>query len=417
MRKIFVLLLALCLCFPCLAACGSEEKGTDGLEYTFLSDGTFSVNAGSARDLEEIIIPATHEGKKVTVIEDAGFKNVSNMKQVTIPDTVTTIGYEAFKGCTSLETVKIPEGVKHIGNEMFRDCESLVNVNIPNSVTSIGDDVFYGCKNLEYNEYKGALYLGNYNNPYLVLVKVKDSSVAECEINANTRFILERAFYNCVNLNGLTIPDGVMGIGYQAFYGCTSLTGVTIPDSVTKIGDQAFEGCTSLKYATVGKGVTSIGYRVFGECESLESITLPFVGKTEDEIIYNYFGYIFGAISYSDQNTYIPASLKSVEITGEASFADSAFIDCVNLTSIKISGNMRSIPHRAFYGCKGLELVVIPGTVLSIGDNAFCDIENLTIEYDGTMASWNSIEKGEDWYVSNTELIIYCSDGELEIGK
>ena len=55
------------------------------------------------------------------------------------------------------------------------------------------------------------------------------------------------AFWHCINLTEITIPDSVTSIGACAFEGCTSLAEITIPDSVTSIGERAFSGCESLK--------------------------------------------------------------------------------------------------------------------------------------------------------------------------
>ncbi len=58
--------------------------------------------------------------------------------------------------------------------------------------------------------------------------------------------ISSKAFANCTNLKGVTIPDSVTSIGDRAFCGCKSLARVEIPNSVTRIGRYAFDGCTSL---------------------------------------------------------------------------------------------------------------------------------------------------------------------------
>ena len=67
---------------------------------------------------------------------------------VTIPDTVTSIGSEAFEYCYSLASVTIPNSVTSIGNGAFYYCSSLTSVTIPDGVTTIGRDAFNHCYNL-----------------------------------------------------------------------------------------------------------------------------------------------------------------------------------------------------------------------------------------------------------------------------
>ena len=55
----------------------------------------------------------------------------------------------------------------------------------------------------------------------------------------------DAAFYECIDLTSVTIPNSVKSIGSDAFWGCRSLTSVTIPNSVTSIGDYAFTICFS----------------------------------------------------------------------------------------------------------------------------------------------------------------------------
>ena len=178
----------------------TESKASEGLEYTLSYDGTYSVTGiGTCTD-SDIIIPETYEGKSVTSIRSYAFSGCSSLTSITIPDSVTSIGDYAFENCTSLTSVTIPD-----------------------SVTSIGDDAFDGCNNLAYNEYDNCYYLGNDENPYLVLIKARDTSVTSCTINENTKIILDDAFYYCTSLTSITIPDSVTSIGSYAFWGCDSL--------------------------------------------------------------------------------------------------------------------------------------------------------------------------------------------------
>ena len=67
---------------------------------------------------------------------------------VTIPDSVTSIGSSAFSGCSSLTSVTIGDSVTSIGYMTFENCSSLTSVTIPDSVTSIGQWAVYNCSSL-----------------------------------------------------------------------------------------------------------------------------------------------------------------------------------------------------------------------------------------------------------------------------
>ena len=85
----------------------------------------------------------------------------------------------------------------------------------------------------------------------------------------------DAAFYECIDLTSVTIPNSVTSIGNWAFWGCSGLTSVTIPNSVTSIGDEAFASCRSLTSVSIPNSVTNIGYGAFDFCWSLRSIIIP----------------------------------------------------------------------------------------------------------------------------------------------
>ena len=272
------------------------------------------------------------------LIETESKTLIGGCKNSVIPadGSVTSIGDSAFSGCTSLASITIPGSVTSIGDSAFSDCRSLASITIPESVTSIGDDAFYGCRSLDYNKYDNAYYLGNGNNPYIVLVKSKNDSIAYCDVNDKTKFIHSHAFSSCTNLTSITIPDGVMSIGDYAFSVCTSLTSITIPESVTSIGSSAFSGCRSLTSITIPESVTSIGSSAFSGCRSLTSITIP----------------------------------ESV-----TSIGDSAFSGCTSLASITIPGSVTSIGDRVFYRCTSLESIIVDKNNTKYRSDGNCLIE------------------------------------------
>ena len=199
----------------------------------------------------------------VTSIGSYTFHNCTGLTSIVIPDSVTSIGSSAFEGCTSLTSIEIPTSVTSIGSYAFEGCTGLTSIVIPNSVTSIGYSAFYGCNSLTYNIYDNCKYLGNDENPYLVLVEATNTSMQSISINPNTKIIGSSAFEGCTSLTSIEIPNSVTSIGDSAFSGCIGLTSIEIPNSVTSIGDFAFYGCTGLTSILIPNSVTSIGKSAF----------------------------------------------------------------------------------------------------------------------------------------------------------
>ena len=169
----------------------------------------------------------------------------------------------------------------------------------------------------------------------------------------------------------VVIKSGVQTIGDLAFYGCVNLTSISVPDSIVSIGNRSFKGCASLSRITLPAGVTGIGEACFEECEKLSAIFLPEGLKNIDD----YAFFRCAAL----KTVSIPASVEKLGMI--------VFAYCGELTSVTINCPITKVPDWTFYGCKKLMSLTLPASTEVAGSNSFHDCRSLiNIYYSGGSA-------------------------------
>ena len=367
----------------------------DGKNYpvTSIADSAFYINLR----LEEVTIP-----NSVTTIGNEAF-SWSNLKEVTIPNSVTTIGDGAFEGCTSLQKViwnarnaqdcsysspfsgcgvtdfVFGEEVEHIPAYLCNNLRLLNTIVIPNSVTTIGNGAFAWCRGLT------TVTIGNSVTTIGYRVFASCTGLTEVSIPNSITTIGEKAFNGCTGLTEITIPNSVTDIGNLAFAGCTGLTEVSIPNSITTIREKAFASCTGLTEITIPNSVTDIGNLAFAGCTGLTEVSIPNsvtnIGSSAFEDCTELKTVTIGnsVTTIGDGAFYSCTGLTEVSIPNSVTtIGDGAFDSCTGLTKVTIPNSVTIIANNAFNGCAQMESVTIGEKVESIGESAFAKCDNLT---------------------------------------
>ena len=137
-----------------------------------------------------------------------------------------------------------------IGDETFRLCKDLVSITIPNSVTSIGYYVFAECNELSsIIVEKGNPVFDSRDNCNAIIATEVNKLKFGCKNTVIPNSVISiggSAFHGCQKLTTITIPDAVIEIYDNAFLSCTGLTSVSLGTSVNFIEGDAFSGCDNI---------------------------------------------------------------------------------------------------------------------------------------------------------------------------
>jgi len=218
-----------------LIRCPSKKQGTLIIPNTVISIEKLSFLGSS---ITSVVIP-----NSVKTIEEKAFQFSSLSGALIIPNTVTSMGNSAFFNCKQLTSVVIGDSITSIDSWTFGHCINLTEVNIPNSVVSIGYYAFSGCNNLkEITIPKSVLSVGRFGNNSLETIYVDADNPNYSSTDGILYNKLQDTLICCPEKKrgAIIIPNTVKTIEENAFYHCIYLTTVTIPNSVTSIKNYAF---------------------------------------------------------------------------------------------------------------------------------------------------------------------------------
>jgi hypothetical protein len=309
-------------------------------------------------------------------IEDSAFSGRSDITKFAMSSDshVRRLGQGAFTS-SSLVEATIPRSVEAVGTNCFRVGVKLINVIFENGslLREIGPSDF------------ARTAIQEMTIPQLVS-QLPDHCFSECRQLYSVRFeagtkleIMQlRAFWGCVAIRELDLPDSLKVIGKECFAGCSGLSRIRFGSQLQRIEALAFFGCRELsEFAFPGSleyidpsfarqsGIDSISFTP----ESTHFILLPEFSPlalldASGETLLAYFG--------QNREVKIPAEVKVISM---ACFAGCPLLQKVDFAA---GTKLERIDGDAFSGCSALRAISIPDSVTVIGPSSFADCSRMS---------------------------------------
>ena len=209
-------------------------------EFT-IPDTVKTVGAGAFKQcprLETVTLSA-----KMKEIPDEMFLACTGLKTVHIPEGIQTIGDGAFNTCPKLGNIQIPGSVKTLESGAFAhafDPEEKISLTIPETVTEVGWACFEGSglREVIWNAQAKTVGVATFNLCHYLENIVFSDSVTEMQ---------DLAMLDCDNLKTVKLPANLKKMGDRVFQNAELLQEIIVPASVQEIGEGLFIGCVGLR--------------------------------------------------------------------------------------------------------------------------------------------------------------------------
>ncbi len=229
-------------------------QGNSSLRSVEITGAVETVSSGAFAACERLTTAVVGAHR----MDDEAFQNCLQLHELTLGNSVESLGDRVFEGCTSLTTAIVPPSVTEMGISVFANCTSLASAGLPASLSTIPAGTFSGCTGLS-----------SLTVPEGIAALDADalrecSHLVSVELPASLTRIGARTFYGCSMLPSVVLPEGIEELPEEALRGCSALTSVVLPSTLTTIGSNALTDCGALTVITLPERVQSIAPDAFG---------------------------------------------------------------------------------------------------------------------------------------------------------
>ena len=414
MKRLLAFLLCVVCCISCFTvssvAANMAEKIGD--YWVLFENEQAKIVKYEGTSVQKLEIPAEFEGYPVTSLAKEVFQNYG-FEEVTIPDTVTTIGNRAFFRCTKLEKVNFSGAAQVVENEAFY-LSGLKNN--PENVDEYGN-VYAGNILVEVYEKEGISRVregtvtaatsalgshfvnpnSSYGGPFILF---EAEPVKELYFPSSLIYVCDYFTSENNTLEKVEFAESKLHIGEGAFEGAYSLASITLPDEIESVEEQAFFMTAYEEDQKNWKNNVLYAGKVLLLCtpsKSQNKITV----KDGTTVLAG------GAFSYALNGSFSVKLPDTVKWIGSRCFSNShlthinlpdtvteigwgAFEQCDKLVSLELPSNLKVINNSLLSGSSNVRSVEIPASVECIEGMAFLHVP--LIKYQGTKKQWQNIK-------------------------
>ena len=324
-------------------------------------------------------------------VQNYAFLNCTSLKDISELSSIKSAGIGSFENCLSIVEAKFLE-LEILPQNIFLNCSSLKEFVSTQEIKTFEASAFDGCENLENLVIVGSSYICDngvvYNFSktqllfYLPTKADEIFTIPSTVESVQAKYLSQNKNLQSIEVDGdkFFAQDGVLFSSNKetliAYPSGKQASSYRVPTFVKSILTLAFVKCPNLTSLTIGDNIQTLENGFLNQISNLITLNVCFVGENINKPQTGFLGWFFGAREYSQNNQFVPQSLKTVNVSEQEIFEEGCFYDCVNLLTVTLT-NCGQASNNMFYGCYLLQTISLGKPLCSIGEYAFYNCKNM----------------------------------------